>query len=59
MKDEMGRKCSTHGDMRNVYRILIVNLKVRNDLLELNVIERIILKLILKSWGVGAWDVIN
>jgi hypothetical protein len=42
-----GRACSTHGEMRTVYRILVGNPKGRNHLRVIGLHERIILKLIL------------
>jgi hypothetical protein len=41
---ELGEAYSTHGKMRNAYKIMVVNLKGRNHLEYLRVDGRIILK---------------
>jgi hypothetical protein len=49
MEDEMGRACNTHGDKRNVYRIVVGKRKGKKPLGRRPRRERIILRLILEG----------
>jgi hypothetical protein len=40
----MARACSSHGELRNTYKILVRNLKGRPTLEDIGINERIILK---------------
>jgi hypothetical protein len=48
-EDEMGTACSTHGEKRNVYRVLVGKLEGKRLMGKLDVGQRIILKWILEK----------
>jgi hypothetical protein len=45
----MGRACDTYGKMRNLYKILMENLKGRDHLVQVDFARKIILKWITKK----------
>jgi hypothetical protein len=51
----MGRACSTYGERRGVYRVLVGNLRKRHHLEELGVDGRIVLRWIFRMWDGRAW----
>jgi hypothetical protein len=52
----MGGVCSTYGEKRGAYRILVGNLREGDHLGDPSIDVRIILKLTFKKWDVvGAW----
>jgi hypothetical protein len=56
MEDEVGGgACSTHGEKRNVYKILVGKLKGRDHLQERGTDVRIILEWILRKQGGRVW----
>ena len=53
--NEMGGACSTYGESRGVYRILLGNLRERDHLGDQGLDGRIIIRWIIRKWDVGAW----
>jgi len=51
----MGGACSTYGESRGVYRILLGNLRERDHLGDQGLDGRIIIRWIIRKWDVGAW----
>jgi hypothetical protein len=49
----MGKVCSTYGDRRGAYKVLVGNLRERDLLKDRGVDGRIILKLMFEKWGGG------
>jgi hypothetical protein len=54
----MGWACSTYGESRGVYRVLVGNLRERDHSEDPVVDGRIILRWIFKKWD-GAWTGLN
>jgi len=54
-KNEMGGVCSTRGERRGVYRVVVGNLREREHLGDTNIDGRIILRWIFRKWDVGVW----
>jgi len=51
----MGGVCSTHGETKGVYRVLVGKPEGKNHLRDTGVDGRIILKSIFRKWDVGVW----
>jgi hypothetical protein len=51
----MGGACNTHGEMRNVHKMLVGNQKGRDNLEYICTEERIILEWILGKYGGRVW----
>jgi len=51
----MGGVCSTRGERRGVYRVVVGNLREREHLGDTNIDGRIILRWIFRKWDVGVW----
>jgi hypothetical protein len=56
LENEMGGTCSMHGKMRNIYRLLLENLKGRGQWRDISADGRIIVALILKKLGLEGVD---
>ena len=54
-KNELGGACSTYGERRGVYRVLVQNMSKRDHLGDPGLDERIILRWIFRKWDVVAW----
>jgi len=54
-KNEIGGACSTYGERRGVYKILVGKPEGKNYLGDPGVDGRITLRWIFKMWGVGVW----
>ena len=53
-KNEVGGACSTYGEKRVAYRVLVGKPEERDHLEDPGVDERIILRWIFRKWDVGA-----
>ena len=51
----MGGDCSTYGERRGLYRVLVAKRRGNDSLRDLDVDGMIILRLICRKWGVGEW----
>ena len=51
----MGGACSTYGERRGVYRVLVGKPEAKSHLEDPVLDRRIILRWIYKKWDVGAW----
>ena len=51
----MGGACSTYGERRYVYRVLMGNLRERDHMGDPGIDGRIILRWIFRKWDVGVW----
>ena len=54
-KNEIGGACSTMGERRGVYRVLVGKPEERENLEDPGADGRIILRWIFRKWDVGAW----
>jgi hypothetical protein len=52
----MGGACSTYGESRVVYKVMVGRPEKRDSLEDPGVDGRIILKWIFRKWDVGSWN---
>jgi hypothetical protein len=54
-KNEMSRACSTNGERKGLYRVLVGNLREGDHLEDPDIDGRIILRWIFRRWDLEAW----